>query len=261
MEGDAILRVEGVVKKFGELRALDGVTLQVPRGKVTLLIGPNGSGKSTLMNVISGVYRPDEGRVFFRPDEGGEEVDITGLPPHERFRLGLVRSFQIPQLFRGLIVIENTAFARHGNPGEGVVSGLFRGKWRSFEEETLKRSVRALTITRIRHLWDKRPTELSGGQMKLLEIARSMLPDNAKLILMDEPTAGVNPTLAHEIFQFIRRLADERGITFLIVEHRLDIAVGYADFAYAMALGKVISWGTPEEVLNDPKVIESYLGG
>ncbi len=257
---DAILRVEGVVKAFGELRALDGVTLSVPRGKITLLIGPNGSGKSTLMNVISGVYKPDAGRVYFSP-EGDREIDITGLPPHERFRLGIVRSFQIPQLFQGLLVLENTAFARYGNPGEGVFSGLFRGRWRGFEEETLRRSVRALTLTRIRHLWDKRPTELSGGQMKLLEIARSMLPDNAKLILMDEPTAGVNPTLAHELFQFIRRLSEERCITFLIVEHRLDIAVGYADFAYAMALGRVISWGTPEEVLNDPKVIESYLGG
>jgi len=259
LAGDVILRVEGVVKKFGELRALDGVTLSIPRGKITLLIGPNGSGKSTLMNVISGVYKPDEGRVYYDPGDG--ERDITDLPPHERFRLGIVRSFQIPQLFQGLLVLENTAFARHGNPGEGMVSGLFKSRWREFEEETLRRSVIALTLTKIRHLWSKKPTELSGGQMKLLEIARSMLPDNAKLILMDEPTAGVNPTLAHEIFGFIRRLSKEKGITFLIVEHRLDIAVGYVDYAYAMALGKVISWGAPEEVLNDPKVIESYLGG
>lgn len=260
MASDVILRVENVVKKFGELRALDGVTLSVPRGKITLLIGPNGSGKSTLMNVISGVYKPDEGRVYFDPDGEGER-DITGLPPHERFRMGMVRSFQIPQLFQRLLVIENAAFARYGNPGEGVVSGFFRRKWLSFEEETARRAARSISLTRIKHLWEKRPTELSGGQMKLLEIARSMMPDNSRLVLMDEPTAGVNPTLAHEIFQFIRDLSRERGITFLIVEHRLDIAVGYADFAYAMALGKVISWGTPEEVLNDPKVIESYLGG
>ncbi len=252
---DVVLETEGLVKKFGELRALDGVDIRVPRGQVTLLIGPNGSGKTTLLNVISGVYRPDAGRVVF----DGE--DITGLPPHERFRRGMVRSFQIPRLFAGLTVLENAAFARYGNPGEGVVSGVLRGRWKRFEEETLRRAAKLLGFTRIRHLWDKRPGELSGGQMKLLEIARVMMPDEPKLILMDEPTAGVFPSLAHEIFRFIRRLREEKGLTFLIIEHRLDIAVDYADYAYAMAFGKVVAEGKPQEVLEHPKVIESYLGG
>ncbi len=252
---DAILKAENVVKTFGALRALDGVTVEVPRGKITLLIGPNGSGKTTLMNVLSGVLKPDSGRVIL----DGE--DITGLEPHERFRRGLVRNFQIPRLFAGLLVLENAAFARHGNPGEGVFTGIIKRLWRDFEEETVRRAVRLITFTRIRHLWDKKPGELSGGQMKLLEITRSLMPDNAKVVLMDEPTAGVNPTLAHEIFRRIQQIRDERGITFLIVEHRLDIATGYVDYAYAMAYGKVVAYGTPEEVLNHPKVIESYLGG
>jgi branched-chain amino acid transport system ATP-binding protein len=252
---EAILEARGLVKKFGELRALDGVDISVPRGRVTLLIGPNGSGKTTFINVVSGVYKPDGGRVYF------EGSDITDLPPHERFRRGLVRSFQIPRLFAGLTVLENAAFARYGNPGEGVVSGVFRGKWRRFEEETIRKAVRLLGFTKIKHLWDKRPGELSGGQMKLLEIARVMMPENSKLILMDEPTAGVFPKLAHEIFSFIRRLCDELGLSFLIIEHRLDIAVDYADYAYAMAFGKVVAEGKPREVLEHPKVVESYLGG
>jgi len=250
-----ILETRGLVKEFGRLRALDGVDVRVPRGMVTLLIGPNGSGKTTFINVVSGVYKPDAGRVIF----DGE--DITGLPPHERFRRGLVMSFQIPRLFAGLTVLENMAFARHGNPGEGIVSGVFRGLWEGFERETIRRAVKLISFAKLKHLWDGRPRELSGGQMRLLEVSRAMMPDNPKLILMDEPTSGVFPALAHEIFGYIRRLRDEYGLTFLIVEHRLDLAVEYADYAYAMAWGRVVAEGKPHEVLEHPKVIESYLGG
>lgn len=249
-----ILETRDVVKTFGGIRALDGATLAVPEGKITLLIGPNGSGKTTLLNVIAGVYKPDSGHVFFR----GEE--ITGLPPHKVFEKGIARSFQIPRLFAKLAVLENTVVSKPNHPGEALSNAPRRSVWQQFENQLIVEGFNKLRMTKIHHLWDHWATELSGGQMKLLEIARVLLSDK-KMILMDEPTAGVNPTLAHEIFGFLRKMVDEMGFTMLIIEHRLDIAAPYADYAYAMAQGRVISQGTPEEVMSDPEVIKSYLEG
>ncbi len=249
-----MLEAYDVVKLFGGLRALDKATLRVPENKITLLIGPNGSGKTTLINVISGVYKPDDGKILFN----GE--DITGLPPHRVFEKGIARSFQIPHLFDKLAVLENSVVAKSNHPGEGLITGPRRSKWFKFENNLVIDGFKILRMTKLNHLWDSRATALSGGQMKLLEVARVLLGDK-KMVLMDEPTAGVNPTLAIEIFDFLRRMVDEMGYTMLIIEHRLDIAAPYADYTYAMAQGKVISEGTPEEVMNDPKVIQSYLEG
>lgn len=251
---EPILRVERISKHFGSLRALDEVSLSVPRGSITLLIGPNGSGKSTLVNVISGTLRADGGKIYF------EGADITDLPPHERFRLGIVRSYQVPRLFQGLSVLENSLIGRDGNPGEGIFSSLLKSIWMGFEQKATEDAVEKLDLVRLIHMAERRPTELSGGQMKLLEMARSTMAPRPKLVLLDEPTAGVNPTLAHQILDFVRALSKDHGITFLIVEHRLDIALKYVDYAYAMHLGKVIAEGKPEEVLNDKRVIQSYLG-
>ena len=254
MTGNYVLEAIDIVKLFGGLRALDGATLRVPRNKITLLIGPNGSGKTTLLNVIAGVYKPDEGKVLF------EGEDITGLPPHKVFEKGIARSFQIPHLFGKLAVLENAIMSKPGNPGEHIVDSPRRGKWFDFENRLVIDGFKILRMTKLNHLWDSRATALSGGQMKLLEIARVLLSDK-KMVLMDEPTAGVNPTLAIQIFEFLRKMVDELGYTMLIIEHRLDIAAPFADYAYAMAQGKVISEGTPEEVMNDPEVIKSYLEG
>lgn len=251
---DYILEAEGIVKSFGGLRALDGVNIRVERGKLTLLIGPNGSGKTTFINVVAGVYKPDEGRVIF------EGRDITGLPPHLVYKQGIVRTFQIPRLFANLTVTENLAVARDGNPGENVYLSPFKGRWKAFEEKTVSDSFLTELKLKILHMWNRRSTELSGGQMKLTEIGRSLMA-NAKLVLMDEPAAGVNPTLAHQIFAMLRDMTRNLGITMLIVEHRLEIAAEYADYAIAMARGKVISEGKPDEVMRDPLVVSSYLEG
>jgi len=252
--GDVVLEARDIVKRFGGLVAVDHVSVKIRRAKLTLLIGPNGSGKSTLLNVISGFYRPDAGRVIF------EGRDVTGLPPHDLYHLGLARTFQVPQPFYRLTVLENVLLAAPGHPGESFAAPLRRLAWLKKEEELVEKAFEILRLVNLIHLWDHPAGMLSGGQMKLLEIARTLM-SGAKLLLMDEPIAGVNPTLAHQILDFITRLKRERGITFFIIEHRLDIAMQYVDYVYAMARGRLIAEGRPEEVVSNPLVIDSYLGG
>jgi branched-chain amino acid transport system ATP-binding protein len=248
-----LLEVSGVRKSFGNLRALDGVDLSVEERKVSILIGPNGSGKTTLINVISGFYRPDAGTVTF----AGK--DITGLAPQKVYKLGMARTFQIPNLFWKLSVLENVVVAGKGNPGESFLNSLFRRRWKKEEMEATEKAFKLLEVLGLSKVWDKQAITLSGGQMKLLEMGR-VLMSGAKVILLDEPISGVNPTLAHDIFARILRLRDELGVTFFVIEHRLDIALSYVDQVTAMAFGKVVAAGKPEMVMADPKVIEAYLG-
>jgi len=263
--GENILSVVAVRKSFGNLHALDGVTLGVEQGKISILIGPNGSGKTTLINVVSGLYKPDSGRTFFK----GE--DTTGFPPYQLYSKGLARTFQIPALFWKLTVLENLLVAQKNNPGERFLKSvlpagfrswrdLFTPMWEEKEKRAVEKASRILSLLGLSRIWDQPSYLLSGGQMKLVEIGRALMSD-ATLLLLDEPVSGVNPTLAHEIFTRILKLRDELGITFFIVEHRLDIALKYVDQMFAMALGHVITSGGPKEVMNDKRVIEAYLGG
>ncbi len=252
MSEDMILRTEGLRKAFGGLVALDDVSVEVERGSVTLMMGPNGAGKTTFLRVVCGIYRPDAGRVFF------EGQDITGLRPHEVYRLGLVKTFQIPLPFTRLTVLENLLVAARGNPGESVLKAPFRKAWEEKEEELVEKAFRIMELLKLDHLWDHPSYGLSGGQMKLLEIGRALMSD-AKMIMMDEPISGVNPVLAHEIFSRILELKDKLGITFFIIEHRLEIALKYVDYVYVMDRGHLLTQGRPEEVIDDPRVIEAYL--
>jgi branched-chain amino acid transport system ATP-binding protein len=249
-----LLDIQSVSKSFGGVKALDNVDVKVTEKQVALMIGPNGSGKTTLINVVSGFYAPDEGRIFF---EGRE---ITNQPPHRICKLGLVRTFQIPSLFTRLTVLENLLVASKINRGESFLKAPFTGYWIKDEEENLDKALRILQLLKLDHLWDARASNLSGGQMKLLEIGRSLMSD-AKMLLLDEPISGVNPTLAHEIFTHILNLRDKLGLTFLIIEHRLDLALPYADFIYVLAYGKLITQGEKDKVLQDAQVIGAYLGG
>ena len=250
---EELLRMNEVRKAFGSLQALDGVTFGVNEKEIHILIGPNGSGKTTLINVISGFYKADSGTVFL----AGK--DVTGLPPYKLYAMSISRTFQIPSLFTKLTIMENVLVAEKGNPGESFTKSLFKGSWMKKETEATERAFKILELLDLDKMWDRQASTLSGGQMKLLELARALM-SGAKLALLDEPISGVNPTLAHEIFARILKLRDELGVTFLIVEHRLEIALRYVDSVTAMALGKVVAEGKPELVMADPKVIEAYLG-
>jgi len=248
-----LLEVRELKKSFGNLRALDGATLDVEARKVNILIGPNGSGKTTLINAISGFFRADSGTVTF------DGNNITGFPAYKVYMLGLARTFQIPNLFWKLTVLENVLVAEKGNPGESFLRSILRRSWVKRETAATERAIRLLGLLGLGGVWDSPALKLSGGQMKLLELGR-VLMSGARLILLDEPISGVNPTLAHEIFGRILKLRDELGVTFIVVEHRLDIALSYVDTVTAMAFGKVMAAGRPELVMADPKVIEAYLG-
>lgn len=248
-----ILRTKNLVKKFGELVAVNKVSIGIEGNKLTMLIGPNGSGKTTLINCMSGFYKPDGGTVYYKGD------NITSLPAFKRVRIGLTRTFQIPSPFGRLPVLDNLLVAYMHNPGEKFLYSIFRNKWVKAEEDAVKKAVEILKLLDLYHIKDIRSDTLSGGQLKLLEIARALMTD-ADTILMDEPVGGVNPVLAHEIFRHIKNLIENYNKTFLIIEHRLEVAKEYVDDVYAMSAGKIISEGPPDKVLNDPLVVESYLG-
>lgn len=249
------LRTENITKRFGGLIALKRVSIEVPSKRIVMLIGPNGSGKTTLINVISGMYKPESGKVLFDKNE------ITGLPPHKIYSLGIVRTFQIPSLFFKLTVLENLLIAAKDQLGEKITSAILnRKKWIKQEEKLVEKAFEILDLLTLSSMWNRKASELSGGQMKLLEIGRALMSD-PKVVLMDEPVAGVNPKLAHNIMDHVTGIRDKLGLSFLIVEHRLDIVLDYVDYVYAMHRGKVISRGIPTEVVSDPAVIESYLGG
>ncbi len=248
-----ILSVENLKKSFGNLHALDGISLDVALRKISILIGPNGSGKTTLINVISGLYKPESGRVLF------EQKDVTGISPYRLYRIGMARTFQIPALFWKLTVLENLLVAEKNNPGESFRTSPFKGFWKNKEEDATRKASRVLELLGLSRMWNQPAYNLSGGQMKLVEIGRALMSD-AKLLLLDEPVSGVNPTLAHEIFSRILKLRDELGLTFFIVEHRLDVALKYVDEIFVMALGRLITSGLPGEVMNNKNVIEAYLG-
>jgi len=246
-----MLDVRDVYKSFGGLYALNGASLRVKKGSLSLLIGPNGSGKTTLINTVTGVYKPEAGKIIF------EGRDITGLKPHVIYKLGLVRTWQIPQPFYSMTVLENLLVSEKSKKGDGLLSALLRSRWIDREMELTQKAFDILKLLKLDH---RRASELSGGQMKLLETGRALM-SGAKMILMDEPAAGLNPVLAHEVFSHLRNVCKSIGITLMIVEHRLDIAIPYVDHVYAMHLGKVIAEGEPQEVLTNSLVVESYLGG
>ena len=243
------------MKRFGGILAVDGATFDVAEGSVTALIGPNGAGKTTLFNVITGFYRADRGSTRLHGRE------IVRRPPYVIARLGMVRTFQITKALARMPVIDNMTLAAPDQPGEHLVNLIVRpGASRRREREVRERADELLEVFQLERLRDEYAGVLSGGQRKLLEFARALMAE-PKMLLLDEPMAGINPTLGARLLEHMHTLREERGMTFLFVEHDMEVVMGHSDRVIVMAEGKVIASGPPDEVRRDRKVIDAYLGG
>jgi branched-chain amino acid transport system ATP-binding protein len=246
--------VENLHKHFGGFHAVDGASLAIEKGSITGLIGPNGAGKTTLFNVIAGRLPPTSGRVKM----AGQ--DITGLQPHELFQKGLLRTFQIAHEFGSMTVRENLMMVPEHQAGETLWNTWFaRGRIAAEERRIRDKADEVLEFLTISHLADQRASNISGGQKKLLELGRTMMVD-AKIVFLDEVGAGVNRTLLNTIGDAIIRLNKERGYTFCVIEHDMDFIARICNPVICMAEGKVLAQGTVDDVKNDERVIEAYLG-
>jgi branched-chain amino acid transport system ATP-binding protein len=250
-----LLDVDGLSKAFRGVQAVDGATFSVESGELVGLIGPNGAGKTTTFDLVSGHLSPDSGTVRL----GG--ADVTDAQPHELARQGLVRTFQQSRELTTMTVRENVALGDPDHPGERAPIAVFReGAVAEHEAVVEERVERLLDIFELTHVADDYAATLSGGQRKLLEVARALMLD-PDLLLLDEPFAGVNPTLQKRIVEHVRRLHAEEGRAFLVIEHEIETLADLVERIVVLDQGSVLTTGTPEEVLNDDRVIDAYLGG
>lgn len=248
-----MLRAEGIFKHFGGVAALSGARIHVAEHSITGLIGPNGAGKSTLFGVLSSFVPSDKGTVELL----GE--DVSRLAPQRLVHRGLVRTFQVPREFRGLTVLENLMTAPLNQDGERLIDVFFRaGAVKRLEEQNRQQAMDVLEFLRIDHLAAELASNLSGGQKKLLELGRALMT-NPRLLLLDEPFAGVNPVLVDQIMERIAELR-ERGLTLLVIEHNIQAISDLSDTLFVMAEGQTLMDGPPQAVMNDPRVLEAYLG-
>ncbi len=246
--------VDNITKRFGGIRAIDGCSLRVAKGSITGLIGPNGAGKSTLFNIIAGLFPPDHGSVVL------DGTDVTGWPAHRMFGRGLARTFQIAHEFARMTVLENLMAVPAGQSGESVLrSWLSWSKVRAEDAKIRHRAEDVLSQLRIEHVQHELAGNLSGGQKKLLELARTMMWQ-PKVVLLDEIGAGVNRTLLAEIAGEIERLNRDLDYTFFVIEHDMDLIARLCSSVIVMTEGKVLTQGSMAEIRSNVDVIEAYLG-
>jgi len=249
-----MLEARSVSKSFGGVAAVDDVSFTINAGEITGLIGPNGAGKTTMFNLLAGSLQPSRGEILLR------ERALTGLPAHRRLAAGLGRTFQIPRLFADMTVVENLLTAAQGQSGESLLANWLRpAAVRREEAANLAKAMELLKFLGLSALARKPARILSGGQRKLVELGRVLMAD-PQIILLDEPAAGVNPTLLEAIIDRLLEI-NRRGITLLVIEHNMDMIARLCGRSLVMAGGRLLCAGTPAEVVADPRVIEAYLGG
>jgi branched-chain amino acid transport system ATP-binding protein len=249
-----VLRVENLSKNFGGIKAVQDCSISVEKGTITGLIGPNGAGKTTLFNLMTGFHEPDSGRVYFKDE------DITDLSPHEIFEKNLFRTFQITREIEEMTVLENLMLIPRQQTGETLWNSWFNRSLVSREEDGHKET--ALEVLEFLEMEDRKydlAKNLPGGEKKLLDLGRMMMAE-PEMVLLDEPGSGVPPSLQNKVNNYVREISDERGITFLVVEHDMNIIMDLCDPIIVLVDGKKLTEGGPEEVRNDEQVIEAYLG-
>jgi len=250
----SILRTDNIIKRFGGLTAVSNLSVNLNKNEIVGLIGPNGAGKTTAFNMITGVYQPTEGSIFF------DGKDITGLKPHAITKLGIARTFQNIRLFKDLTTIENVLIANHLRLKSGALQAVLKTPFYKKEEKHMyEKSVHLLEEVGLLDLMHEKSSNLPYGKQRKLEIARALATD-PKVLLLDEPAAGMNPQESLELMSFIHDIRDKFDLSVLMIEHHMQVVMGVCETIYVLDYGAMIASGNPEEIQNNQKVIEAYLG-